>query len=40
METIAFHSYRGGVGKTLLSVNSAVNPEILIQFEEKYISIL
>ena len=24
METIAFHSYRGGVGKTLLSVNSAV----------------
>ncbi|MFX0016346.1 MAG: ParA family protein [Promethearchaeota archaeon] len=24
METIAFHSYRGGVGKTLLSVNTAV----------------
>ncbi|MFX0181827.1 MAG: ParA family protein [Candidatus Hodarchaeota archaeon] len=24
METITFHSYRGGVGKTLLSVNTAV----------------
>ncbi|MHA1967941.1 MAG: ParA family protein, partial [Candidatus Hodarchaeales archaeon] len=24
METISFHSYRGGVGKTLLSINSAV----------------
>ncbi len=24
MQTIAFHSYRGGVGKTLLSVNTAV----------------
>ncbi len=24
METIAFHSYRGGVGKTVLSVNTAV----------------
>ncbi|NHJ01528.1 MAG: hypothetical protein EAX86_05265 [Candidatus Heimdallarchaeota archaeon] len=24
MQTVAFHSYRGGVGKTLLSVNTAV----------------
>ncbi len=32
METIAFHSYRGGVGKTLLSVNSAVK---LAKLEKK-----
>ncbi len=29
METITFHSYRGGVGKTLLSVNTAVKLALL-----------
>ncbi|MFX0122559.1 MAG: ParA family protein [Candidatus Hodarchaeota archaeon] len=29
METITFHSYRGGVGKTLLSVNTSVKLAIL-----------
>lgn len=33
METVAFHSYRGGVGKTLLSVNTAIN--LVCQHEKK-----